>query len=124
MNNIFTMPVALKSVSSVWHGDTKIGVCLTSNNSPLLGNFVPLNEISVMDNRVDNPLSENELKTITEIRTDIHEIKPEQEHFMLLDADETVYLGERVIHLFYLSHRDEFLVTGINYFIADPEKIS
>lgn len=124
MNNIFTMPVALKSISSVWHGDTKIGVCLTSNNSPLLGNFVPLNEISVMDNRVDNPLSENELKTITEIRTDIHEIKPEQEHFMLLDADETVYLGERVIHLFYLSHRDEFLVTGINYFIADPEKIS
>lgn len=124
MNNIFAMPVALKSVSSVWHGDTKIGVCLTSNNSPLLGNFVPLNEISVMDNKGDNPLSENELKAITEIRTDIHEIKPEQEHFMLLDADETVYLGERVIHLFYLSHRDEFLVTGINYFIADPEKIS
>ena len=124
MNNIFAMPVALKSASSVWHGDTKIGVCLTSNNSPLLGNFVPLNEISVMDNRGDNPLSENELKTITEIRTDIHEIKPEQEHFILLDADETVYLGERVIHLFYLSHRDEFLVTGINYSIADPEKIS
>ncbi len=57
MNNIFAMPVALKSVSSVWHGDTKIGVCLTSNNSPLLGNFVPLNEISVMDNKGDNPLS-------------------------------------------------------------------
>lgn len=124
MNNIFAMPIGLRGTSTVWHNDTKIGICLTSNNSPLLGNFVPLNEISVMDNKGDNPLSENELKTITEIRTDIHEIKPEQEHFMLLDADETVYLGERVIHLFYLSHRDEFLVTGINYFIADPEKIS
>ena len=124
MNNIFAMPIGLRGTSTVWHNDTKIGICLTSNNSPLLGNFVPLNEISVMDNKGDNPLSENELKTITEIRTDIHKIKPEQEHFMLLDADETVYLGERVIHLFYLSHRDEFLVTGINYFIADPEKIS
>mgnify|MGYP004705325029 CR=1 FL=1 len=124
MNNIFAMPIGLRGTSTVWHNDTKIGICLTSNNSPLLGNFVPLNEISVMDNKGDNPLSANELKTITEIRTDIHEIKPEQEHFMLLDADETVYLGERVIHLFYLSHRDEFLVTGINYFIADPEKIS
>ena len=122
-NNIFSMPIGLRGTSTVWHNDTKIGICLTSNNSPLLGNFVPLNEISVMDNKGDNPLSENELKTITEIKTDIHEIKPEQEHFMLLDADETVYLGERVIHLFYLSHRDEFLVTGINYSIADPEKI-
>lgn len=124
MNNIFAMPVGLRGVSSVWHGNTKIGICLTSNNSPLLGNFVPLNEISVMDNTGENPLSKEELKTITEIRTDIHEINPEYENFMLLDVDETVYLGERVIHLFYLSHRDEFLVTGINYFIADPEKIS
>lgn len=124
MNNIFTMPVGLRGVSSVWHGNTKIGSCLTSNNSPLLGNFVPLNEISVMDNKGDKPLSENELKTITEIRTDIYEINPEYENFMLLDVDETVYLGERVIHLFYLSNRDEFLVTGINYSIADPEKIS
>lgn len=124
MNNIFAMPVGLRGVSSVWHGNTKIGSCLTSNNSPLLGNFVPLNEISVMDNKGDKPLSENELKTITEIRTDIYEINPEYENFMLLDVDETVYLGERVIHLFYLSNRDEFLVTGINYSIADPEKIS
>lgn len=59
-NNIFSMPVGFRGVSSVWHNDTKIGICLTSNNSPLL----------------------------------------------------------------YLSHRDEFLVTGINYSIADPEKIS
>lgn len=122
-NNIFSMPVAIKSVSTVWHGDMKIGICLTSNNSPLLGNFVPLNEISVMDNTGENPLSEDELKTITEIRTDIHEIKPEYENFMWFGVDETVYLGERVIHLFYLSHRNEFLVTGINYSIADPEKI-
>lgn len=124
INNIFAMPVALKSVSTVWHGDMKIGVCLTSNNSPLLGNFVPLDEISIMDNTGETPLSENELKTITEIRTDIHEIKPEYENFLWFGEDETVYLGERVIHLFYLSHRDEFLVTGINYSIADPEKIS
>lgn len=124
MNNIFAMPVGLRGVSSVWHGNTKIGICLTSNNSPLLGNFVPLNENSVMDNTGENPLSEEELKTITEIRTDIHEINPEYENFMLLDVDETVYLGERVIHLFYLSNRDEFLVTGIDYSIADPEKIS
>lgn len=41
MNNIFAMPVGLRGVSSVWHGDTKIGICLTFNNSPLLGNFAP-----------------------------------------------------------------------------------
>src|SRR5574344_1901157 len=106
MNNIFTMPVGLRGVSSVWHNDTKIGICLTSNNSPLLGNFVSLNEISVMDNKGEKPLSE---------------IKPEYENFMLLctDEEEVAYLGERIIHLFYLSHRDEFLVTGINYSIAD-----
>lgn len=122
-NNIFAMPIGLRGTSTVWHNDTKIGICLTSNNSLLLGNFVPLNEISVMDNKGDNPLSENELKTITEIRTDIYEINPEHERYMLLDADEEIYLGERVIHLFYLSHRDEFIVTGINYSIVDPEKI-
>ena len=122
-NNIFAMPIGLRGTSTVWHNDTKIGICLTSNNSPLLGNFVPLNEISVMDNKGDNPLSENELKTITEIRTDIYEISPEHERYMLLDADEEIYLGERIIHLFYLSHRDEFLVIGINYSITDPEKI-
>lgn len=123
-NNIFAMPVGLRGVSSVWHGDTKIGICLTSNNSPLLGNFVPLNEISVMDNKGDNPLSENELKTITEIRTDIYEIKPEYENFMLLCTDEegVTYLGERIIHLFYLSHRDEFLVIGINYSLLTLKK--
>ena len=126
MNNIFAMPIGLRGTSTVWHNDTKIGICLTSNNSPLLGNFVPLNEISVMDNKGDNPLSENELKTITEIRTDIYEISPEHERYMLLDADgeEVTYLGERTIHLFYLSHRNEFLVIGINYSIVDPEKIS
>ena len=126
MNNIFAMPIGLRGTSTVWHNDTKIGICLTSNNSPLLGNFVPLNEISIMDNKSDNPLSENELKTITEIRTDIYEIKPEYENFMLLctDEEEVTYLGERTIHLFYLSHRNEFLVIGINYSIVDPEKIS
>ncbi len=123
MNNIFAMPIGLRGTSTVWHNDTKIGVCLTSNNSPLLGNFVPLNEISVMNNKGNNPLSEDELKTITEIRTDIYEISPEHERYILLDEEEVTYLGERVIHLFYLSHRDEFLVTGINYSIADPEKI-
>ena len=124
-NNIFAMPIGLRGTSTVWHGDTKIGICLTSNNSPLLGNFVPLNEISVMDNKGDNPLSENELKTITEIKTDIYEINPEHEGYVLLnvDGEEVTYLGERIIHLFYLSHRDEFLVTGINYSIANPEKI-
>lgn len=122
-NNIFAMPIGLRGTSTVWHGDTKIGICLTSNNSPLLGNFVPLNEISVMDNKGDNPLSENELKTITEIRTDIYEINPEHERYMLLDADEEIYLGERIIRLLYLSHRDEFLVIGIHYSIDDPEKI-
>ena len=55
MNNIFAMPIGLRGTSTVWHNDTKIGICLTSNNSPLLGNFVPLNEISVMDNKGDNP---------------------------------------------------------------------
>lgn len=125
MNNIFSMPVGFRGISSVWHGDTKIGICLTSNNSPLLGNFVPLNEISVMDNKGKSLLSEDELKTITEIRTDIDEIKPEYENLMLLctDEEEVIYLGERIIHLLYLSHRNEFLVTGINYSIANPEKI-
>lgn len=124
-NNIFAMPIGLKGTSTVWHNDTKIGICLTSNNSPLFGNFVPLNEISVMNNKGDNPLSENELKAITEIRTDIYKIKPEYENFMLLDAEgeKVIYLGERIIRLLYLSHRDEFLVTGVNYSIADPEKI-
>lgn len=124
-NNIFAMPIGLKGTSTVWHNDTKIGICLTSNNSPLLGNFVPLNEISVMDNEGERLLSENSLKTITEIKTDIYEINPEHEGYVLLNVDgkEVAYLGERIIHLFYLSHRDEFLVTGINYSIADPEKI-
>ena len=103
-NNIFAMPIGLRGTSTVWHNDTKIGICLTSNNSPLLGNFVPLNEISVMDNKGDNPLSENELKTITEIRTDIYEISPEHERYMLLDADEEIYLGERIILLFCYNY--------------------
>ena len=125
-NNIFAMPIGLRGTSTVWHNDTKIGICLTSSNSPLLGNFVPLKEISIMDNKGDNPLSENELKTITEIRTDIYEIKPEYENFMFLctDEEEVIYLVERIIHLFYFYHRDEFLVVGINYSIIDPEKIS
>ena len=123
MNNIFAMPVGLRGISTVWHNDTKIGICLTSNNSPLLGNFVPLNEISVMNNKGNRPLSENELKTITEIRTDIYELNPHQTGYMLLDANEQVYLGERVIHLFYLFLRNEFLLTGINYSITNPEKI-
>ena len=39
-----------------------------------------MNEISVMDNKGEKPLSENELRTVTEIRTDIYEIKPEYEN--------------------------------------------
>ena len=79
-----------------------------------------------MDNKGERLLSENGLKTLTEIMTDIYEINPEHEGYMLLDTDgkEVTYLGERIIHLLYLSHRDEFLVTGINYSIVDPEKIS
>ena len=123
MNNIFAMPIGLKGTSIVWHNDTKIGVCLTSSSPILVGSYIPLKEIFVMDNKGERLLSENGLKTLTEIMTDIYEINPEHERYMLLDADEEIYLGERVIHLFYLSHRDEFIVTGINYSIVDPEKI-
>ena len=126
MNNIFAMPVGLKGVSSVWHNNTQIGICLTSSSPVLVGSYIPLNEIFVMDNKSEKPLPKDVLKTITEIMTDIYEIRSEYEGYMLLDIneEEATYLGEREIHLFYLSHRDEFLVTGINYFIADPEKIS
>lgn len=125
-NNIFSMPVGLRGTSIVWHNDTKIGVCLTSSSPVLVGSYIPLKEIFVMDNKGERLLSENGLKTITEIMTDIYEINPEHEGYMLLDTDgeEVTYLGERIIHLLYLSHRDEFLVTGINYSIIDPEKIS
>lgn len=125
MNNIFAMPIGLKGTSIVWHNDTKIGVCLTSSSPILVGSYIPLKEIFVMDNKGKSLLSEDELKTITEIRTDIDEIKPEYENLMLLctDEEEVIYLGERIIHLLYLSHRNEFLVTGINYSIANPEKI-
>lgn len=126
MNNIFAMPVGLKGVSSVWHNNTQIGICLTSSSPVLVGSYIPLNEIFVMDNKSEKPLPKDVLKTITEIMTDIYEIRHEYEGYMLLDIneEEVTYLGEREIHLLYLSHRDEFLVTGINYFIADPEKIS
>lgn len=123
MNNIFAMPVALKGVSYVWHNSTQIGVCLTSSLPVLVGSYIPFNEIFVMDNKSEKPLSKDVLKTITEIMTDIYEISPEHEGYMLLDTETEKYLGEREIHLFYLSNRDEFLVTGINYFITDPEKI-
>lgn len=125
MNNIFAMPVGLRGTSIVWRNNTKIGTCLTSSSPVLVGSYIPLNEISVMDNEGERLLSKNSLKTITEIMTDIYEINPEHEGYMLLDIDgeEVTYLGERIIRLLYLSHRDEFLVIGVHYSIANHEKI-
>ena len=121
MNNIFTFSVALKGVSSVWQNNTQIGVCLTSSSSVLIGEYIPFEEIFVIDNKGEKPLSEDDLKTITEIKTDVYKINPEHERFMLLDADKEEYIGERIIYLLYLPHREKFLVTGISYSIKNPE---
>ena len=124
MTNLFSLPIGLRGVSTVWHGDMKIGICLSSAYPPLIGDCVPLKHFSVMDNTGENPLPDEELKTMTEIRTDVFEISPEEAHCYLGDTEGKNLLGERVISLFYLSHINDFLVTGISYQMLPPEKIS